>query len=75
MPTDQMNVESLFTGFEQHQIVNKKQSADPAASISDIFINLAVTICPIHIDCICPREFLTGPKYCIYHYLDECHLL
>ena len=40
----------MHRGCKQFQIVSRDQAIDPAMSNSDIFLNLAVTVYPIHID-------------------------
>jgi len=41
-------LKTLFRGCMQHQIIHKKQTADPAASHSETFVDLAITAYPIH---------------------------
>jgi len=40
---------TLFRGCKEHQIVCKKQTVDPEAFNSDILVDSAVTVDPIHI--------------------------
>jgi len=41
-----------FRGYTQHQTVLKKQTVDPAAANSDTPIDPAVTVYPMHVDCV-----------------------
>jgi len=39
-----MELETLFRGCKQYEIVSKKQTVDPAASNNDTLTDLAVTV-------------------------------